>query len=243
MVARADIARDERAWLLRAVLVLQSPRPVFAAIRDDSTETADARQEAAFAIAWLAGMSGVLATSVASRFMDNPSRDWLVLLVWAFIAGGIYAFGLYFVLGKILHVALRRLGSRGSARRARHLLAYSAAPVALALFIYWPIRIAVYGDDLFKFGGSDGGTGGDVFAWLFYAFVAWALVLLVLGVRTVHGWTWLRSLAGVGAATAVVAVLALGVSLLYSVTNDRSTRMNNQGAVSANTFSSSAGIA
>jgi hypothetical protein len=218
MVTRADTARDERAWLLRAVLVLQSPRPVFAAIRDDSTETADARQEAAFAIAWLAGMSSVLATSMASRFMDNSSRDWLVLLVWAFLAGGIYAFGLYFILGKVLHVALRELGSRGNARRARHLLAYSAAPVALALFIYWPIRIAVYGDSLFKFGGPDGRTGGDVFAWLFYAFVAWALVLLVLGVRTVHGWTWLRSLAGVGAAIGIVAALVLGVDLLYNLT-------------------------
>ncbi len=63
----------------------------------------------------------------------------------------------------------------------------------------------------------DGGTGGDVFAWLFYVFVAWALVLLVIGVRTVHGWSWLRSLAGVGTATLIVAGLALGVSLLYAL--------------------------
>ena len=122
------------------------------------------------------------------------------------------------MFGKVLHVGLRRLGSQGSFRRARHLLAYAAVPIALALFLYWPIGIAIYGDDLFQFGGADGGTGGDVFAWLFYVFIAWALVLLVLGVRMVHGWTWLRSLAGVGTAAAIVGALALGVSLLYAFT-------------------------
>jgi hypothetical protein len=218
VVARADSAGDERVWLLRAVLVLQSPRPVFAAIRDDSDAAAEARQEPAGAIVWLAGIAGVLATSVASRFLTNPSRDWLVLFAWAFISGGIYGFALYFVFGKVLHVGLRRLGSQGSFRRARHLLAYSAVPIALALFLYWPIGIAFYGDDLFQLGGADVGTGGDVFAWLFYVFIAWALALLVVGVRTVHGWTWQRSLAGVATATAIVAALALGVSLLYALT-------------------------
>ena len=45
----------ERAWLLRALLVLQSPRSVFAAIRDDSDEAAGARSEALLALVWLAG--------------------------------------------------------------------------------------------------------------------------------------------------------------------------------------------
>jgi hypothetical protein len=217
-VAQAKSAGDDRAWLLRAVVVLQSPRAVFAAIRDDSDEASEARQEAAGAIVWLAGIAGVLATSVASRFLTNPSRDWLVLFAWAFIAGGIYGFALYFALGKVLHIGLRKLGSQGSFRRARHLLAYAAAPIALALVLYWPIRIAVYGDDLFQYGGNDSRTAGDVFAWFFYAFVAWALVLLVIGVRTVHGWTWQRSLAGVGTAVGIVGALALGVSLLYALT-------------------------
>jgi hypothetical protein len=217
-IARAKSAGDERVWLLRAVLVLQSPRAVFAAIRDDSDEAAEARQEPAGAIVWLAGIAAVLATSVAGRFLMNPSRDWLVLFAWAFISGGIYGFGLYYVFGKVLHVGLRRLGSQGSFRRARHLLAYATVPIALALVLYWPIGIAIYGDDLFQIGGADAGTGGDVFAWLFYFFIAWALVLLVLGVRVVHGWTWQRSLAGVATATAIVGALALGVSLLYALT-------------------------
>jgi hypothetical protein len=218
MATRAESQMSERAWLLRAILVLQNPRPVFAAIRDDSDEAADARQDPAGGIVWLAGIAGVLATSVTSTFLDNSARDWLVLTVWVFLAGGLYGFALYLVVGKILHVGLRRLGGRGSFRRARHLLAFSAVPIALALLLYWPIRIAVYGSDLFQTGGPDGGRGGDVFAWLFYVFVAWTLVLLVIGVRTVHGWSWLRSLAGVGVATLIVAGLALGVSLLYALT-------------------------
>lgn len=197
--------------------MLQSPQPVFAALRDDSDEAAEVRQDAAGTIVWLAGMAGVLATTVASTLLDDPARDWVVLVVWAFLAGGLTGFTLYFILGKVLHVSLRRLGSRGSFRRARHLLAFASAPVALALFVYWPIRIAVYGQDLFQFGGSDGGSTGTVFAWIFYAFLVWALVLLVVGVRIVHGWSWARSFAGVGVTTAFAAGLALAVTLLYAL--------------------------
>jgi hypothetical protein len=148
--------------------------------------------------------------------MDNPERDWLVVAVWAFFGGALYGFGVYLIGGKVIHVALRRLGSRGSFRRARHLLAFAATPIALALFLYWPIRIAIYGEDLFRFDGSDGGTTGTVFAWIFYVFLIWALVLLVIGVRTVHGWSWARSLAGVAWAAAIGAGLAVAVTLLYA---------------------------
>ena len=184
--------------------MLQSPRRVFAALRDDSDEAAEARQDAAGAIIWLAGIAAVLATTVASTLLDDPARDWLVLVVWAFLGGGLSGFTLYFFLGKVLHVALRRLGSRGSFRRA------------LALFIYWPVRIAIYGEDLFRFDGSDGGTTGTVFAWIFYVFLVWGLVLLVIGVRTVHGWTWARSVAGVAWAAAIGAGLAVALTLLYA---------------------------
>ena len=216
MSARAESRSPEKAWFLRALLVLQAPRPVFAALRDDSDESAGARQDAAGSVVWLAGIAGVLATSVASTLLDDPARDWLVVAVWAFLAGGLYGFGLYFIVGKVLHVALRRLGSEGSFRRARHVLAFAAAPVALALFLYWPIRIAVYGRDLFLTGGADGSNAGDVFAWLFYVFVAWSIALLVVGVRTVHGWSWARSLAGVTIAAGFAAALAVVVSVLYA---------------------------
>jgi hypothetical protein len=216
MAVRAEARTEEKAWFLRALLVLQSPRSVFAALRDDSDEAAGARQDAAGAIVWLAGIAGVLATSVTSTLMDDPARDWLVVTVWAFLAGGLYGFALYFVVGKVLHMGLRRLGGRGSFRRARHTLAFAATPIALALFLYWPIRIGIYGEDLFRTGGADGRTAGTVLAWVFYGFVLWALGLLVVGVRTVHGWSWGRSLGGVGIAAAIAAGLALAVSVLYA---------------------------
>ena len=217
MATRAAPQTDERAWLLRTLLVLESPRSVFAALRDDSDDAAGARQDPVGAIVWLAGIAGVLATSFASTLMDNPERDWLVVSVWAFLGGGLYGFGFYLVVGKVLHVALRRLGSRGSFRRARHVLAFSAAPIALALFLYWPIRIAVYGADVFRTGGPDGHTAGSVLAWVFYGFVAWGLGLLLIGVRTVHGWSWARSVAGVGLTALITAALALVVGVLYAL--------------------------
>ena len=65
-------------------------------------------------------------------------------------------------------------------------------------------------------GGADGRGAGPAVAWLFYGFVAWAVVLLVVGVRTVHGWTWSRSLAGVAVTATIGGALAVGVSLLHA---------------------------
>ena len=196
--------------------MLLSPRPVFAALRDDSDEAAEARQDAVGAIIWLAGIAAVLATTVASTVRDDVQIDGSLFSVWAFFAGGLYGFTVYLVMGKVLHAALRRLGGRGSFRRARHLLAFAAVPIALALVLYWPIRIAVYGSDLFRTGGADGRGVGQLVAWIFYGFVIWSLGLLLVGVRTVHGWTWTRSIAGVAWAAAIGAGLAVALTLLYA---------------------------
>jgi Yip1 domain len=189
---------------------------VFAALRDDSDEAAAARQDTAGAIVWLAGIAAVLATTVASTLLDDVQIDGSLLAVWAFLAGGLYGFTIYFVIGKVLHVALRRLGGRGSFRRARHLLAFSVVPIALALFLYWPIRIALYGWDLFRTGGADGHGAGPALAWVFYGFVIWSLALLLVGIRTLQGWTWARSLAGVAFASVIAAGLAVALTLLYA---------------------------
>ena len=212
MVTKAEPRSAESAWLLRALLVLQSPRAVFAAIRNDSEEAAHARQEPITALVWLAGMAAVLAAPAMNTLMDDPARrDAVVVAILVFFAGGVYGIAVYWVLGAVLYSACRWFGSRGTYRRARHVLGFALAPVALALVVFWPIRIAVEGRDLFRYGGSD---GGHVFADTFYVFVAWSVVLLAIGVRTVHGWSRARTLAAVATTTAVSALVVLASSLL-----------------------------
>ena len=197
----------DRVWLLRALLVLQSPRAVFAALRDDSEDGAQARQEPLLAITWLAGIAGVLATPVAGTLLDDPARDGLVVSVWAFIGGGIYAAAGYWLLGGFLYGAARSLGGRGDYRRARHVVGFAAAPLALSLLTLWPVSIAVFGGDLFRSGGSDSGSAGSVFHWGAIAFAAWSVALLAIGIRAVHGWTWPRSLATLALTAGSLAVL------------------------------------
>jgi hypothetical protein len=201
----------EKAWLLRTLLVLQHPRAVFAAIRDDTDEAAGARQEPITALVWLAGMAAVLAAPAMNTLMDDPARDGLVVAIIVFFAGGIYGVAVYWVLGAILHVCVRWFGSQGTYRRTRHLLGFAVAPLALAMVTFWPVRIAVEGRDLFRYGGGD---TGHAFADLFYAFVVWTIALVAVGVRTVHGWSWPRALAAVGAATVLSALVVVGGSLL-----------------------------
>jgi hypothetical protein len=197
---------ERRAWWLRLAAVLVAPQPVFAALRDDSDEAAEARQEQMLLLVLAAGVAGVLFTSAAGGLLDDPARDGLIVAVWAFIGGGIYGTAVYWLGGALLYAVLNALGSQGSYRRARHVLALAATPVALSLLLLWPLRIAVYGGDLFRSGGSDAGTGGTVFAAVGYVFFAWTALLLVAGIRAVHGWTWPRA-AVAGAVTAAVPVL------------------------------------
>jgi Yip1-like protein len=173
---------DERVWLKRALLVLVRPRDVFLLLRDDSDDAARARGEALLALVWLAGISGVLWTPVAGRILDDVNLDWVDLLVWAFIGGGLYGFAVYFGGGLIVYWVTRAVGGI-TYRQVRHVLGFAAAPIALSLFVVWPARVAVYGEDVFRSGGSDRGAGNDAFVALELAFLAWSLALLVLGLR------------------------------------------------------------
>ena len=211
MATTAQPHSPEKAWLLRALIVAASPRPVFAALRDDSEEVAGARQEAITALVWLAGMAAVLAAPAMNTLMDDPARDGIVVAIIVFFAGGLYGIAAYWLLGGILHFCVRRFGSQGTYRRTRHLLAFATAPLALALLTFWPLRIAVEGRDLFTYGGGD---HSRLFADLFYVFVGWTVVLLVVGVRTVHGWTWRRAAVAVGVATVLAALVVVGTALL-----------------------------
>jgi hypothetical protein len=204
----------QRDWWLRALAVFESPQPVFAAMRDDSPRAAQARQEPVTAIILLAGMAGILSTTVAGRLLDDPDFDGLNVAVWTFLGGAAYAGAVYWLGGALLLAASRALGSHGSYRRARHLLGYAAAPLALSLLLVWPVRLAVYGGDLFRTGGADAGAGDKLFETLALAFGVWALALLVIGVRAVHAWPWPRALAAILLAATPVGLVAALSALL-----------------------------
>ena len=181
-----------RDWWLRALLVLQRPRPVFVALRDDSKESVSDRSEPVLAIVLLAGIAALLPTHTAGTFLDDGSYGGLVVAVWIFLAGSLYgAFG-YFVIGGLLYGGSRLLGSHGSYRRSRHVVAFAAAPIALSL-VLWPVKLVLYGNALFRSGGSDHGVGAGIFDALELGFLLWSAALLVIGVRAVHGWTWARA--------------------------------------------------
>jgi hypothetical protein len=210
---RRAIEAQERAWWLRTVAVFLSPTAVFAGLRDDSDDAARARQEPVAALVVLAGIAAALGTPVARRMMNLGGVDGAVVAVWAWIAGVVWGAALYWLFGMLVHGAVRLLGSQGTFRRSRHLLAFAVAPVALSLLVYWPVRIAVYGNDLFRTGGRDYGNGDAAFGWIWIAFLAWALVLLLIGVRAVHGWSVPRALAAIGVAAALPVLLVAGTTL------------------------------
>jgi hypothetical protein len=213
----AGAAHDEdalqREWWLRLPAVLLSPRPVFAALRDDSDAAAQARQEPIAAVVILAGVAGVLWTPVARQLLNDPSFSGVVVPIWAFLGGGAYGIALYWLLGGLLYFAARRLGGLGSYRRARHVLGLSAVPLALSLLTLWPVRIAVYGSDLFRSGGSDRSSGDAAFGGANLAFLAWSIALLVIGVRSVHGWSWSRAVAAVALAAVFPALIVLATAV------------------------------
>ena len=70
----------------------------------------------------------------------------------------------------------------------------------------------MYGRDLFRTGGDDYGRGYAVFGGIYLGIVAWSLWLLVVGVRSVHGWTWGRAAAAVALAAAFPALVIVAFS-------------------------------
>jgi hypothetical protein len=204
---------EERAWWARALVVAQAPRPVFAALRDDSRAAAEDRQEPITTLAFLVGVALTVVSSASSSFADDPARTGIVIPVWLFVAGVFVGIVNYWLGGGVLYLALELLGGGVSYRQARHLLALAAAPVALSLVLL-PVRLALYGDDIFRSGGADSGGGAHVFTALEAGFGLWALVLLAVGVRTLAGWAWPRSLATVGAFGALLVGADLALSVL-----------------------------
>ncbi len=201
----------ERRWWRNLLRVPYAPRAVFADLRESEQQDLDARQEPVLLVILLAGMAGVLTTPVAGRLLDDADYDGLVVAVWTFVGGGIYGFAVYMLGGLALWLGVRGMGALETDwRSARHLLAFACAPVALSLLIVTPLRLAVFGGDVFRSGGSDGGLGG-LLGWLLQgAFAGWSLVLLVVGLRVVYGFSW-------GRAAGTFALVALFLAALTAL--------------------------
>ena len=168
-----------RDWWLRLLLVLQAPRPVFAALREGD---ADDRAEPVLLVVSVVG--------IALAAHASTDLGGLEFAAWALLAGLLTGAVVYWFFGAVLFVAARALGSEGTYRRARHVLAFACVPLALALLL-WP-------------------TPDALFRWGTVALALWSAALLVLGVRAVHGWSWPRAVA---AAAAPIAVGALALAL------------------------------
>ena len=156
---------------------------MFAALRDDSDEAAEARQQPVLAYVILAGVAGVLSSALTGRVLDDPAfgNSVYAVLSWAFLGGLFYGFIGFWLGGLMVFALARGIGSSSSYRQARHLVGLAAAPLALTLVFVWPLRIAIYGNDLFRSGGSDSGAGNAVFNGLLAAAYLWMFGLAALG--------------------------------------------------------------
>lgn len=213
-MSRAErVKAHEREWWRRAPLVLWRPREVFEALRDAGDDTIDALSEPIVAITFLAGIAMFLSTATAGALFTDPEFDWLLVFVEAIVAGALVAIQNYWLGGAALLLGLRCLGSMTRYRRARYIIGLSTAPFVLALVVLWPLRIAIFGADLFRPGGSDEGVTANVLTVVDGAFTVWALALIVIGVRTVEGWSWARSAAAGAFAAALFGLLVLAAVL------------------------------
>lgn len=216
MSAQAPAAKPspEKAWWLRTLAIFQSPTPVFGALRDDSDEAVEARQEPVLALVILAAMAAVLTSPTTGTLMDNAERDGLEVAVLVFLAGLFYGVAGYWIGGGALYLGARAAGSTRGYRQARHVLAFAAAPIALSLLVLWPVELAVYGSDLFTSGGNDSASVGRwVFRGLEAAFYLWSFLLLVVGIRVVNHWPVVRSLGALGLTAFALLAIALVPSL------------------------------
>ena len=198
-----------RAWWLRVPAVLISPRSVFFALREEDEDDVAARGEPLLAIILLAGMAAVLATPTAADILDNREYDAMLLAVWTFVAGSLYGSVGYFVFGFAVYFGVRLLGSMGDFRRARQTVGFALVPLAASLLVTLPLRLALYGGDTFRGSWADEGLGGDVLLGLQLGAACWSVALLAVGVRVTHGWSWLRTVAALGGAVALLAALYL----------------------------------
>jgi len=201
----------DREWWLRTLAIFQSPRVVFEALRNESKDQVEARQEPVLALVLLAGLAAVLVAPSTGRLLDEELVDnsAAVLAVLLFLTGAIYGAATYWIGGASLFVGLKGAGSQGSYRRSRHLLAFAAAPLVLGLVLVWPVRLAVHGSDTFRSGGSDTGAAVTVFDAILALFATWAFGLLVYGISVVERWSLLRAVISLALMLLAVVIVTL----------------------------------
>jgi Yip1 domain len=198
-----------RAWWRRVPQVLTAPRPVFAALAETDDVDVDARAEPVLALTVLAGMAAVLITPAWGRVMNDPTVDALVVVVLTFIGGLFYGAAGYFLLGLALWLGAKAVGVEAPFRIARQVIAFAALPLALSLAVLVPAIVLGFGEDWFRSGGDDEGTGRNAVTGIGGAFAIWSLALVALGLRTTFRLPW-RGVAGaLGLATVMVAAFAV----------------------------------
>jgi hypothetical protein len=207
--ARTRPAQVERQWWRRLVRMLTAPTSVFVWVRDDSEEAAAARQEPLTAVVFASGIAIFLSTRTAGRLFDDIEFDWLLVVVEAIVAGLLVAIQNFWILGGAVYLGSRAADSAASYRQARHLTALATTPFVLGLVFVWPVRLAMFGADAFRSGGSDHGAAEAVFRAIDVGLLAWCAALFLIGVKTLNGWTWARSLAGVAVAAVVTTLFVL----------------------------------
>ena len=183
---------------------------MFFALRDDDPDDVAARSEPVLLLVLLAGMAAVLASPTAGGLLDKSDYDAALVAVWTFVAGGIYGAVGCSSPASPCSSAPASSGASATSGAGASSSASALAPLALSFLVLLPVRLLLYGGDTFRRSGADEGTGETVLLVAQLAFVAWSVALLVLGVRVVHGWGWLRSLAAIGAGAALL-VAVVGV--------------------------------
>ena len=198
-----------RRWWRLVPRVLTRPVEVFVALREDDETDVEARSEPILAIVIVAGTAGILVTPAWGTLLDEESLDWIVLAVVTFIGGLLYgAFG-YFLLGLVVWLGARAVGVDTRARKTRQVVGFSGLPLAISIVVTLPAIVLAFGNDWFRTGGSDDGSGRIIVVSAGLAFALWSLGLLAVGLRTTFELPWRGVVGALALAGVIVAAVAI----------------------------------
>ena len=219
ITSRASPASTTRfgAWTRSSVVAARAGRLPLAdiGVRRDAGRVARGHRRPLGAGARARGLAGIavaLGTNTARTLYDNPEYDALLVAVWAVIAGGIVAFTGYFIVGGLSTSAHAGSGALGDFRRARHILGFAVAPLALSLLLSGRSSSPC---SALTSSGEAARTRGRRRASSSARAGLRRLVgrAAARGRAAVHGWTWARSLGALG----LVALFLAGFASLRSI--------------------------